>query len=405
MTGPAPRRPALTRRTAIAAGAATLAMPAVLRAEPAAIKIGLLHPVTGPLAFSGNQCRTGGTMAIAEINAAGGIKSMGGAKLEAVLGDTQLRPEIAAGLVDQMSGSVAGFTGCFASGLVLAATQAAAKYNLPFCVDSGIADNITTRGLTNTFRLFPAATPVVEDAVLCLSEINKSAGSPARSAILVHENSEFGTGTAKVLAEKLPGVGIKVLDNIAHPTPTRDFSNIVLRIQEAKPDLVIMTNYLNEYILLARTLVQQRVKLVALFSVLGGGFGSKFATEQPQISDNIMDFNNWINPKSKAGQDFRKKLAAAKVLLTFEVPFGYLAVKLMADAIEHAGSTDRKKVIDALANSTFYPDIMPYGPTHFVNGQNQGAHAVGLQIQKGAVKVVWPGAFAEAHANYPRPKA
>ena len=82
----------LSRRAAIAAGAATLAMPALPRAQPAAIKLGLIHPVTGPLAFSGSQCRLGGQMAIADINAAGGIKSIGGAKIEALLGDAQLKP-------------------------------------------------------------------------------------------------------------------------------------------------------------------------------------------------------------------------------------------------------------------------------------------------------------------------
>ena len=106
----------ISRRQAIVAGAATLAMPAVLRAEPAGIKLGLIHPVTGPLAFSGSQCRLGGQLAIADVNAAGGIKAMGGAKLEALLGDAQLKPELAASLVDQFAEAGAGgFTGCFSS--------------------------------------------------------------------------------------------------------------------------------------------------------------------------------------------------------------------------------------------------------------------------------------------------
>src|SRR5579883_3122533 len=130
----------ITRRSAIAAGA-TLAMPAILRAQPASVKLGLIHPVTGPLAFGGQQCRLGGQTAIEEINAGGGLKALGGAKLEPVLGDAQGRPEIATQLVDQMAEQgVAGFTGCYASNLCLAATQAAAKYNIPFSIDSGIAD-------------------------------------------------------------------------------------------------------------------------------------------------------------------------------------------------------------------------------------------------------------------------
>ena len=87
------------RRTVLVAGAATLAAPAILRAQPASVKIGLIHPVTGALAYGGQLCRTGGQVAIEDINAEGGIKSMGGAKLEALLGDAQSRPEIGASLV------------------------------------------------------------------------------------------------------------------------------------------------------------------------------------------------------------------------------------------------------------------------------------------------------------------
>jgi branched-chain amino acid transport system substrate-binding protein len=368
----------LRRRHAIAAGAASLAIPGLLRAQPAPIKLGLIHPVTGPLAFSGSQCRLGGQMAVTDVNAAGGIKSMGGAKIEALLGDAQLKPELAASLVDQFAeAGAAGFTGAFSSSLGLAATQAAAKYSLPFSIDSGVADNLTTRGLSNTFRLFPPATVCVEGAVAELDGVNKAAGSPVQSAVLVHENSEFGTNTANVLKEKLPGIGIKVMEVMAHATPTRDFSNIVLRIKEQKPDLVIISNYINEYVLLIRTLVQQRVPLVAMFSVLGGGFSLKFAKEQPEISENVMDFNHWYNPRKPESMTFRKRVEDTGNVFTWEILFGYYAVRLLTDAFERAGTADKAKVVPALAASTYYPDMLPYAPSASIGladpeGRHQG---------------------------------
>lgn len=398
-----------TRRTTLAAGAASLAglaMPGVLRAQAATVKLGLIHPVTGPLAFSGSQCRAGGQMAIEDINAAGGIKSMGGTKLEALLGDAQLKPELAASLVDQFAeAGASGFTGCFSSSLGLAATQAAAKYGLPFSIDSGVADSLTTRGLANTFRLFPPASKCVAGAVAELDGLNKGAGSPVKTAILVHENSEFGTTTAAILKDRLPGIGIQVLEVMPHATPTRDFTNVVLRIKEQKPDLVIISNYINEYVLLIRTLVQQRVPLVAMFSVLGGGFSLKFAKDQNEISENVLDLNNWQNPRSPKTVAFVQRITGAGLAVTYEVFFGYYAVALLADAFERAGSADKAKVIPALGASTFFPEMMPYGPTQFVNGQNQGAQAVGLQVQKADVKVVWPEQFADAKPVFPRPKA
>jgi branched-chain amino acid transport system substrate-binding protein len=392
----------IRRRHVVAAG---LAMPFVARAQTATVKLGLIHPVTGPLAFSGSQCRLGGQMAIADINAAGGIKALGGAKLEALLGDAQLKPEVAASLVDQFAeAGAAGFTGCFSSALGLAATQAAAKYDLPFCIDSGVADSLTARGLANTFRLFPYASKVVDGAVAELEGINKANGTPVKTAVLVHENSEFGTNTATILKAKLPGIGVEVLEVMPHATPTRDFSNIVLRIRELKPDLVILSNYINEYVLLIRTLVQQRVPLVAMFSVLGGGFSPKFAKDQPEIAEGVLDTNQWYNPKAKGVAEFRKRIEDNGGAFTYEPLFGYYAVRLLVDAMERAGSADKAKVIPALAASTFFPDMMPYGPTQFVNGQNQGAQAAGLQIQGGEVKVVWPDSFAEAKPVFRKPK-
>ena len=399
----------LTRRTIIAVGAigtATLATPAILRAQPAPVKVGLIHPVTGALAYGGQLCRLGGQTAIEDINAAGGIKSMGGAKLEALLGDAQGRPDIGASLVDQMSEQgAAGFTGCFASPIALAATQAAAKYNLPFCIDSGLADSITARGLKNVFRLFPTASATTTDALAALDAINKQAGSPAKTAIIVHEDGEFGTNTAKLLASKLAAIGIQPIEVIPHATPTRDFSNIVLRIKAAKPDIVIPTNYNNEYVLLARTLVQQKVELAGIFSVAGGGFNLRFAKEQPTIAENIIDFNHWCNPRASKAAAFRKRFDDKGASFGFELLFGYVAMRFLADAMEQAGSADKQKVIEALSASAFYDELLPYGPTKIVDGQNQNAHATALQIQRGDIHVVYPEQFADAAVVFPRPKA
>src|SRR6266566_1251007 len=77
-----------------ATGAALGFAPRALRAQPATFKVGVVHPVTGPLAEPGQACRLGAQMATDAINAAGGIKALGGVKLELVLGDTQTKPDV-----------------------------------------------------------------------------------------------------------------------------------------------------------------------------------------------------------------------------------------------------------------------------------------------------------------------
>lgn len=384
---------------------AGLAAPGILRAQPATVKIGLIHPVSGALAYSGQQCRVGNAMAIDEINAAGGIKSLGGAKIEALLGDAQSRPEVAVSEVEKMAGAgVHAFVGAFASAIGLAATQAAAKYSIPWAIDSGVSDNLVNRGLKNVFRLTDGYGRISTQAVEALDAVNKAAGGQAKSAIIVHEESEFGTGTARLLAERLPGIGIEVKEVIRHANPTRDFTNVALRIKSQRPDLVIMSNYQNEYVLLARTLVQQRVELMGTYSVLGGGFNLRLVKEQPQVAAYMLDFNNWMNSKAPRAAEFRSRVEAAGNTLTFEVPVGYLAVKLLADAFERAGSTDKEKVIEALETSTFNDSMMPFDDTKFVNGQNQGARAVLLQVQDNDIISVWPDRFAAKPPVFPRPR-
>src|SRR5882757_1643696 len=118
--------------------AATLHAPAVLRAQGAPVKIGVLHPVSGALAYSGQQGRIGAQFAIEEMNAAG----------------------------------VAAVVGGYASGICLAASQTAARYDLPYVVDVGVVDSIVTRGLKNTFRFGPGFGVIAKTAIDNLITLN-----------------------------------------------------------------------------------------------------------------------------------------------------------------------------------------------------------------------------------------
>jgi branched-chain amino acid transport system substrate-binding protein len=131
------RRAFLQTGAAVASG--TLALPAVLRAQAPVIKVGVLQPITGALAYDGQQGRIGAELAIRDLNAAGGLKSLGGARLETVFGDARSSPEGGTQEVEKMQADgVVAIVGGFASPICLAATQAAARYGLPYIVDVGV---------------------------------------------------------------------------------------------------------------------------------------------------------------------------------------------------------------------------------------------------------------------------
>ncbi len=393
------------RRTFIqqsAAAASALAFPLIARAQPKSVKVGILHPVTGALAFSGQQCREGALMAVEDINKAG-IKSLGGAKLDVLLGDAQSAPQAGVAEIEKMNeAGCSAVVGAYASAICLATTQAAAKYNLPHVVDVGVADQIVERGLKNTFRFGPGYRTCAQVAVANLAVLNTVAGKPAKTVMIIHEESLFGTGTANLLARELPGFGFDVKEVVKHANPTRDFNNIVLRMKAINPDIVIPANYYNEYALLVRTMQQQKVSPKAIYSVLGGAASSyKFLKEFPDAADGIIDCNHWFNPKDKRAAELRKRVEAKGLYFTYEIFNTYTAVRLLADAIERAKSADRAAITAALESSGFADHFMPYGPTKFVAGQNQGAQPLMTQVVKGDIRVIVPREYREVEPVFP----
>jgi len=384
------------------AAASALAFPLVGGAQPKAIKIGILHPVTGALAYSGQQCREGALMAIDDVNKTG-IKSLGGTKLEVMLGDAQSTPQAGTAEIEKMNeAACAAVVGAYASAICLATTQAAARYNLPHVVDVGVADQIVERGLKNTFRFGPGYRTCAQIAMSNLHVLNTAAGKPAKTVMIIHEESLFGTGTANLLAKELPGFGYDVKEVIKHANPTRDFNNIVLRMKAVNPDIVIPANYYNEYALLVRTMQQQKVAPKAIYSVLGGAASSyKLLKEFPDAADGIIDCNHWFNPKDKRALELKKRTEAKSLYYSYEVFNTYTAVRLLADAIERAKSADRAAIADALAASTFNDHFMPYGPTRFENGQNTGAQPLMTQVIKGDIRVIVPREYREAEPIFP----
>jgi len=398
-----------SRRDLLKSGAglalATFAWPTYLRAETASIKIGVLQPLTGALAFDGAQGKMGADAAFKEINDGGGIKALGGAKLEMVVGDARSTPDGGVQEVERMaSEGVAAIVGGFASPICLAATQAASRYDIPYLVDVGVSDQIVSRGLTNTFRFAPGFGMVSKQAIANLIKLNDGAGKPAKTVVLVHEDGLFGSGLAKLMQTELPANGFEILDTIAHPTPARDMSNIALQIRAKNPDLVIPSSYYGEFVLLARTMQQQRIRPKGIYCVLNGAASNyRFVKEFPDAAQYVMDCNHWYDPRKAAAQKLKQAVESDGKFFTYNVALNYSGVLLLADALERAASVDRKAITAAIASSNFARHIMPYGPTQFVNGQNTGAAPVNTQVQDKDIKVIFPGDFADAKPVFPVP--
>ena len=396
---------ALRRRDLMLATAGMLSAPIVARAQAPAVKLGILQPVTGALAQDGEYGRLGAELAIAEINATGGIKALGGARIETVFGDARSNPEGGIAEVEKMQAEgVVAVVGGFASPICLAASQAASRYDLPYVVDVGVSDQIVSRGLANTFRFGPGFGVVTTAALDNLVALNDAAGKPSRTVVIVHEDGLFGSGMARLLQAELPKRGFEVLETIAHPTPARDMNNVALRIRSLRPDLVIPSSYYAEFVLLSRTMQQQRIRPKGVYCVLNGAASNfRFVREFPQAANLVMDVNHWADPRKPRTSELRRQVESTNRFWLYNTPLNYSAVMLVADALERAGKADRAAVIQALAatDGNFTRHIMPYGPTRFANGQNQAGAPVNTQVQNGDIKLIFPRDFADAQPVYP----
>ena len=144
----------------------------------------------------------------------------------------------------------------------------------------------------------------------------------------MHENTTpFGSYMAGLMRKGLEPAGFEVMEVLPHPTPNKDFKNIVLKIKEMKPDLVIPSHYYNEGVLFLRTLQRQRVTPKAIYSVLGGASSQyRFLSEFPDAAQWVMDSNHWYNPKNPKALALRKRTEAAGKHYSYEVFLAYTAM-------------------------------------------------------------------------------
>lgn len=324
--------------------------------------------------------------------------------IEAILGDAQSKEEIGAAEVERMNeAGVSAIVGAFSSGISLATTQAAAKYGIPHVVDVGVNDKIVGRDLANVFRFGPGFGTITKAGVQGLIDLNAAAGNPVKTCVIVHENTTpFGSFMAGLMKDGLEPAGFEVLEILPHPTPNKDFNNIALKIKELNPDVVIPSHYYNEGVLFLRTLQRQRIQPKVIYSVLGGASSQyRFVNEFPDAAQGVIDCNHWFDPRKDGAQALRAKTEAAGNTFSYEVFLAYSCVKLVADAIERAGSADRAAIVDAIASSTWDGHFMPYGPTKFVGGQNEGARPLITQVMGSEIEVVSPAEFKTADAKFP----
>ena len=416
----------VTRRTFLTTtlgGAGVAAFPLPLRAQPRTIKVGMVSPVTGAMAEVGQDCRLGAQLAAEAVNVAGGIKSMGGAKIELLLGDSQTRVEVARAEAERLINSGAQLlTGAFHSAHVATIAPLAQQRRVPYLIDITAADAPTANiarsvreGLQKVqyvYRNFPGSATFGRNAVRYMTEIFREAGVSPRRVVAMYTNDLFGKTQIESFmnAYKAASPGFDVVDVIAFPENAMDLSTEVARAKAAKPDVLAPVTRPVTAILLLEELFKQRLDLLG---VISPGAPGLYETKQiQQLKDRIeyvMDITVWPNFRLPATQRIAAEYVKRSGGRNFDASaaYTYEAVLVIADVLERAASTDPDALVAAIKQTSFAGGItVSTGPVVFnETGDNPNASTAAIQILGQKPRVIWPKDVAEQRFVFPRPKA
>lgn len=351
------------------------------------IRIGFTGPVTGPAAFLGQQMKWGAELAVARLNAAGGVL---GRKVAFEMQDSQCRPADALSGAEKLltKDNVDVLLGDLCSGATMALMPVAEKAGKPMIVSISTLPEITAKagagGNPWVFRTVPNDTMMVKAATAKLK------ASGAKSIAFLVEDTDYGRASVALLKADL-GAAVQVAsEDYVKPTEA-DFLSVLTRLRAAKPDAIAVfmldqqaTNLAKQYVQFGLSIpLVGRPPLMApqIKELIGQGKFEGSWTVYPY-------YDQYHNAANDA---FVSAFVAANKQPPHYVAYGiYESILVVADAIKRAGSTDPKAVRDAL-EKTDYPGIL--GPIAF--DANHQAHNNMVYLVAGGgkleVKELLPG--------------
>ncbi len=411
-----------TRRTLIkqgAVGAATLAtstlMPwKTLRAQPKPIKVAVIVPLSGPWARQGTLVKWGAETAVNEINATGGIKAMGGAKLELVqidAGDSAEKAKNAAQRLVAQEPDVIGGTGSWLSTFTLAVTEVTERAQIPWLTLS-YADSITGRGFKYVYQSSMPAGKQPEAALPTIIALAKAAtGKAPATAGIIGDNTASPVAFLKPMREGgLEKLGIKLLMNETFTPPLSDATPLMQKVRSTRPEfLIYVTTTLSDVKLGLEKLNEFRLGKGAIPLIANGAHMGAPEVLKNVPADLIEGLRfivaNWGMKGHEESEALFKK-QSGEPWITQDGLAGYGHTWILKEALERAGVADRAKINDEIRKLDLKTgraaDTFPGGVKFDEAGRRTAAPVCIVQWQDGKPLTVFPTERAVAKARWPK---
>lgn len=398
----APVTNATRRRLLVAAASGIgLGLPLSGLAQGKTVNVGVILPLSGANAQFGINSRNGIELVAEEINAAGGIKSLGGAKINLIVADGTSTPTTAASVAQRLisQNDVIAILGAFASNLTIAISEVTERRGIPLLTMS-FADQITGRGFKNVFQVVSRASVIGRAQFNYTLAIAEAAGEKVEKAAIMYEDTAYGTAQANGLRAGAKEAGVELVMDDAYPLGITDVTPLITKLRASDAQMVFPVSYLNDSLLIIRTMRQQRVDIPAI----GGAAGYVI----PDFIKGLGEFAEDVMSVAPANYDRTPELTKR-----FRAKYGYFMVHealehavclgVLAEALEVNGSTDADKLRATLRGHRFdkgWSAAMTGAVKFDDTGLNTLAEPVMVQWQKGELVTVWPKSLAQAKARW-----
>jgi len=385
-----------------------------------ALKIGLMYPMSGPLAYTGQQCLRGAKIARDMINEQGGVK---GKKVEFEIGDS-VSPKDAMSEAERLITikEVPVICGGYSSSNSYAASDVCEKHKTVFWITTAVGDPITSRGYKYIFQLNTRAsqwgsTSADFFAKMAAPSIGKN---PADFKLaIIHEDSLFGTTIAENCQRRAQELGLKVVRNIAYSHKTVDLSSEIIKLKSARPDGILSIHYVNDGDLFFSQAKQMDLNVKVLVGSVYFGL-QNFQKKYGKLVDYVCVVDpptrvaaNKLNPSAgKVLSEFRRRFI--RIYNTAPGDPGFTAFcgtyVLLKYVLPKAKSFDPEAIRQA-ALSLDLPDLSsPYvfgvkfsKPPAKTAGANLAAYPVIMQWQNEKLLPVYPSNLASTKVKLPMP--
>jgi branched-chain amino acid transport system substrate-binding protein len=310
----------------------------------AEIPIAAAGPMTGPYASIGEQLRRGASMAVEDINAAGGLL---GQPLSLRIMDDVCDPKQATLVASQLANDHYTFVaGHFCSSASIPASNVYNDAGIIMVSPASTSPTLTERNLPNLFRVCGRDD---QQGVIAADYIRRHFGN--QRLAIIHDKTSYGKGLADVTKKALNDAGLQEIPYEGITTGERDFTALITRMKYHNIGVLYVGGYFTEAALLRRQAHDQGLNI-------------------PLISGDALVTREYWTIAGKTGEgtlmtfnpDPRKNPGAAKVVQAFRdqgyepegyTLYNYAGVQVYAEAVKRAGTTDAKAVRDVMHGGTF----------------------------------------------------